>query len=178
MPEFIIGEGSAGGLVAFSDRCMIIKKGALTGLMSGSLGGGRVATFIYAEVTGIEYNSGWVNGVLEILTPSYQGSANKDFWRGTNRSRNADSNDPWTLSNTLPLTKSLYEQARPKIDRMRQLIAEITHPPAIAATPNPAPATATDLPDQLARLADLHKNGALDDEEFRQAKQTLIANNS
>jgi hypothetical protein len=55
MPEFIIGEGPAGGLVAFADRCMIIKKGVLTGLMSGSVGGGRVATFMYADITGIEY---------------------------------------------------------------------------------------------------------------------------
>lgn len=177
-PAFIVGEGMAGGLVAFSDRCMIIKKGALAGLMSGSVGGGRTATFMYADVTGIEYNSGWVNGVLEILTPSYQGSANKDFWRGSGKGRNADSNDPWTLSNTLPLTKSLYEQARRKIDRMRQMIADIKHPPAVTAAPITAPAPAADLPEQLARLAALHDSGVLDDDEFRQAKQALITKNS
>lgn len=46
-------------------------------------------TFMFHDVTGIEYNSGMHTGVLEVLTPSYQGSANKDFWRGKNRSRNA-----------------------------------------------------------------------------------------
>lgn len=171
-PEFIVGEGAAGGLVAFRDRCMIVKKGALTGLMTGSTGGGRVATFMYSDITGIEYNSGWVNGVLEILTPSYQGSANKDFWRGATKARNADSNDPWTLSNTLPLSKPLYEQARPQIDRMRQLIAEIKHPSPAAVTNG---ASGPDLTEQLTRLTELHRTGALDAEEFRQAKQALIS---
>jgi hypothetical protein len=86
-PLFIVAEGQAGGLVAFEDRCMIIKKGALTGWMAGSVGGGRVTTFMYTDITGLEYNSGWINGVLEILTPSYQGTANKDFWRGSSKGR-------------------------------------------------------------------------------------------
>jgi hypothetical protein len=174
-PEFIVGEGQAGGLVAFADRCMIIKKGALTGFMAGSVGGGRVATFMYSEITGIEYNSGWINGVLEILTPSYQGSSNKDFWRGTKKGRNADSNDPWTLSNTLPLTKPTYEKARTKIDHMRQMVAiakrPIVHAPATEAF-------ATDLSTELGKLAELHKSAVLDDEEFRQAKQALITKRS
>jgi hypothetical protein len=47
--------------------------------MTGSLGGGRITTFHYTEITGIEYNAGMMMGVLEILTPSYQGSGNKDY---------------------------------------------------------------------------------------------------
>ena len=113
VPWFVIGVGSGGVFVAFDDRCMIIKVGALTSLMAGSLGGGRITTFPYSEITGVEYNGGWVNGVLEILTPSYLGTANKDYWRGATKSRNADSNDPWTLSNTLPMAKAVYQQALP-----------------------------------------------------------------
>jgi len=172
-PLFILAEGQAGGLVAFDDRCMIIKKGALTGFMAGSVGGGRVATFMYSEITGIEYNSGWVTGVLEILTPSYQGSANKDFRRGTTKGRNNDSNDPWTLSNTLPLTKSTYEQARSKLDTMRKLIAEAKRPQLMSA-PVAQAATAS-LAEQIQALAELHKTGVLDDDEFKSAKARLLS---
>ena len=173
-PEFIVGEGSAGGLVAFSDRCMIIKKGALAGLMAGSVGGGRVATFMYSEITGLEYNSGWVNGVLEVLTPSYQGSANKDFWRGTFQARNADANDPWTLSNTLPLSKATYEMARPQLDHLRHLIADAKRPIIQA----PAAPSNTNLSTEITRLAELHTSGVLDADEFRQAKQALLRRNA
>ena len=173
-PEFILGEGSAGGLVAFSDRCMIIKKGALAGFMAGSVGGGRVATFMYSEITGLEYNSGWVSGVLEVLTPSYQGSANKDFWRGTFEARNADANDPWTLSNTLPLSKATYEMARPQLDHLRHLIADAKRP--IIQTPAAPPNS--DLSTEITRLAELHSSGVLDDDEFRQAKQALLRRNA
>jgi Domain of unknown function (DUF4429) len=172
-PLFILAEAQAGGLVAFEDRCMIIKKGALTGLMAGSVGGGRVATFMYTDITGVEYNSGWINGVLEILTPSYQGTVNKDFWRGTTKGRNKDSNDPWTLSNTLPLTKPTYEQARSKLDMMRRLIGEAKRPGQASSSPA-APATAS-LADEIQALAELHRTGVLDDDEFRSAKAKLLS---
>lgn len=170
-PRFIVAEGQAGALAAFDDRCMIVKKGALTSLMAGSLGGGRVTTFMYGEITGIEYNSGFVNGVLEILTASYQGSANKDFWRGTHRSRNANANDPWTLSNCLPLSKPLYEQARDRIDELKRLIADAKRPVVNVAAPAPSQGN---LATQIAELAELHRSGALDDAEFAQAKRTLL----
>jgi hypothetical protein len=172
-PLFIVAEGQAGGLVAFEDRCMIIKKGALTGWMAGSVGGGRVTTFMYTDITGLEYNSGWINGVLEILTPSYQGTANKDFWRGSSKGRNKDSNDPWTLSNTLPLTKPTYEQARSKLDMMRELIAEAKRPNQ--ASTAPAQPAASSLADEIQALAELHRNGVLDDDEFKSAKAKLLS---
>lgn len=172
-PLFILAEGQAGGLVAFEDRCMIIKKGAMTGFMAGSVGGGRVATFMYADITGIEYNSGWVTGVLEILTASYQGTGNKDYWRGTGKGRNADSNDPWTLSNTLPLGKPTYEQARSKLDMMRQLIAEAKRPQQVTAPPTQP--IAASLADEIQALAALHQSGVLDDEEFKSAKARLLS---
>jgi hypothetical protein len=78
-----------GALIVFEDRCMIVKGGFWGGLMAGSFGGERAGTFYFTQITGIEYNSGMITGVLEILTASYQGSANKDYWRGSTKSRNA-----------------------------------------------------------------------------------------
>lgn len=171
LPEFVAGEPyqGAGALAAFSNRCLIIKKGALTGLMAGSVGGGRVTTFMYSDITGIEYNAGWITGVLEVLTPSYQGSTNKDFWRGTFSGRNKNADDPFTLSNTLPWGKSFYEHVRPKIEWMKHQVAEMKRP-AVHAQPTPSPGQ-PDLAGEIAKLAHLHEQGALDDDEFRRANR-------
>lgn len=160
-----------GALLVFENRCMIVKGGFWGGLMAGSLGGERAATFYFTQITGIEYNSGLMSGVLEILTPSYQGSANKDFWRGTTKSRNADSNDPWTLSNTLPLSKDGYKSAMALIDELKRMIAEAQRP-VVAAPVQAAPAL--NLADEIAKLSDLHEKGLLTEAEFAAAKAKLL----
>ena len=157
-----------GALLVFEDRCMIVKGGFVGGFMAGSLGGERAGTFYFSQITGIEYNSGLINGVLEILTPSYQGTANKDFWRGSTKSRNADRNDPWTLSNCLPLTKDGYNSARGMIDELKKKIAESQAPRA------PQVIASASISDELGKLAVLHSQGALSDEEFQAAKSKLL----
>jgi hypothetical protein len=148
---------------------MIVKGGFWGGLMAGSLGGERAATFYLTQITGIEYNSGMLTGVLEVLTPSYQGTTNKDYWRGTNQSRNANSNDPWTLSNTLPLSKDGYRSAREMIDELKQMIAAAQRPAGVMQ------AAVQDLTGELSKLAALRDSGILTDEEFSAAKAKLLS---
>lgn len=195
-PWFILtSSGGAGTLVAFEDRAVIIKTGGLTGFMAGSLGGERSASFHFSDITGIEYNSGFVTGVLEVLTASYNGTANRDYWRGTAQSRNADSNDPWTLSNCLPLSKAEYTEYLPLLTELKARIsaskkvivrieaaevAAIPAAPAIpAAVPSAPPASAitdfADLAEQLHTFAALRDSGVLTEEEFLQIKTRLIA---
>ena len=141
--------------------------------MAGSLGGERVATFHFCDITGIEYNSGLINGVLEILTPSYIGTANRDFWRGSNRSRNADSNDPWTLSNCLPLNKSDYNAALSELSQLRSRVSkskEVVVNVAAAASPSQS-----GLADEIQRLAELRDAGVLTENEFAEAKRRVLA---
>lgn len=175
--------GGAGVLAAFDDRLVIIKTGAATSFMAGSLGGERAAIFHYVDITGLEYNSGFITGVLEILTASYNGSANKDYWRGKTQSRNADSNDPWTLSNTLPLTKVEYTVFQHEIQELKTRISRAKQPPPPAeitvTMPEPAPAATPpaaggELLERLERLTALHTAGALTDEEFTAAKARLL----
>ena len=147
---------------------MIVKGGFIGGFMAGSLGGERASTFYFSQISGIEYNSGLINGVLEILTPSYQGTANKDFWRGTTKSRNADSNDPWTLSNCLPLTKDGYNSARDMIDELKRMIANF------GRSSQNHQSSSVDLASEIAKLSDLHEKGVLSDAEFAQAKTRLL----
>lgn len=170
----LTSSGGAGVLAAWEDRLAIIKTGGLTSMMAGSLGGERSAVFHYVDITGVEYNSGFVKGVLEVLTPSYSGGAQKDFWRGSNASRNADSNDPWTLSNTLPLTKAEYNAARDEMQTLRSRIAEAKRP-TVQVSPLVAPTSVgTGLADEVKKLADLRDAGILTEEEFDAAKRRLI----
>lgn len=181
LPWFIINAGSGGRLVAFEDRLLISKTGGMTSFMAGSLGGGRETTFPYAEITNIEYNGGFVNGVLEVLTPSYQGSGNHVFWRSTNKSRTQASDDPYTLSNCLPLGKPTYREAQPTLNELQQRIMEYKRPQVVvherpASTPvSEANTAGVGLADELERLADMHLRGLLDDDEFKAAKAAAIA---
>ena len=47
-PWLVLG-GTAGVLAAFSNQLVIVKAGAMTGLMAGTLGGHRVTSFSYTE---------------------------------------------------------------------------------------------------------------------------------
>ncbi|MCJ0907054.1 SHOCT domain-containing protein [Rhodococcus sp. ARC_M6] len=182
VPWFILNNGSAGFLAAFEDRLIIAKVGGMAGFMTGALGGGRVTSFPYTDITNIEYNSGMVNGVLEILTPSYQGTANHDYWRSSNKSRNRATDDPWTLSNCLPLQKMLHSQALPRINELQRKIADAKRPQVIVHhAPQPAPAVAPlagGLAEELQQIANLHSQGLLDAEEFAAAKRATIAKHS
>ena len=170
-PLFIISTvGSmAGAIVALQNRCILIKSGVLAGFMAGSLGGARVASFYYQDITGIEYNSGMLSGVVEILTPSYEGGKNKDYWRGTMKSRNSDSNDPWTLSNTLPMAKPDYAQAKSQFDKLRSLIGENK------SSSNVTQIIQSDsVADEIEKLSSLLERKLIDEEEFREAKKKLL----
>ncbi|WP_143542991.1 SHOCT domain-containing protein [Rhodococcus sp. NCIMB 12038] len=179
-PWFVITTGANGLLAAFEDRLIIAKTGVIAGYMAGALGGGRVTTFPYSQITNIEFNSGWMNGVLEVLTPSYQGSGNHDYWRGSNRGRNSASDDPRTLSNCLPLLKSTYTAALPRLNELHQKIIE-SHQTQVTVEhvqPSAAPASTGGLVDEIERLAALRAQGLLDDAEFTAAKQAAIARHS
>lgn len=169
-PLFIISASagdSAGSLVAMSDRCLLIKSGLMGSFMADTFGGARVASFYYRDITGIEYNSGFSNGVLEILTASYQGTTNKDYWKIG--SRNEDANDPWTLSNTLPLGKTHYESAQELMDKLRKLISGSKNGASTAQTSQPG-----SMADEIKKLAKLLKDGLIDESEYKDAKKRLL----
>lgn len=167
-------DSTDGSLIVFKDRCVISKSGIIGGFMAGSLGGSRDATFYFRDITGIEYNSGMLTGVLEILTASYQGSENKDYWTGIlNGNKNKAGNDPRTLSNTLPLVKSDYVSAKPLIDQLRTMIQDAKETKIIVNTA--APAAAVSAADELGKLAELMDKGLITLEEFQAAKKRLLS---
>jgi hypothetical protein len=165
-------DSTDGSLIVFKDRCVISKSGIIGGFMSGSLGGSRDATFYFRDITGIEYNSGMLTGVLEILTASYQGSENKDYWTGFLKAdKNKSGNDPRAMSNTLPLIKSDYLSAKPLIDQLRTMIQDSKETKIVVNNTSPAVSAA----DELGKLAELMDKGLITLEEFQAAKKRLLS---
>lgn len=179
LPWFVLNAGGGRGmLAAFEDRLIIAKVGGMTSFMAGSFGGGRVTTFPYSDITNIEFNSGLLQGVLEVLTPSYQGTGNHDYWRSSNKGRNKAADDPWTLSNCLPMDKSQYKTALPKINELQRKISEAKRPNVVVQQHSaPAPA-ASGLAEELKGLGELYQQGILDQTEFAAAKSAAIARHS
>jgi Short C-terminal domain len=136
----------------------------LTSFMASATGGGRTGHFAFVDIVSVEYNSGWVSGVLEIHTAAHNAAQSGGYWR-MSKSKD-DSRSPWELPNVLPLNKGEYEKARPYIERMREMIA---------AAKRPSSATSVDIASQIERLAQLKASGALSEDEFESAKRRLIA---
>ena len=176
LPAMIITgsyDSTEGSLIVFADRCVISKSGIIAGFMAGSLGGAREATFFFPDITGIEYNSGLLFGVLEILTASYSGGATKDFWSGiTNSNRNKSQNDPRTSSNTLPLPKDDYLGAKELIEDLRSMIAS-SKMTKVVIEGNSQPSS-IGIADELEKLSRLRDSGVLSNEEFAASKAKLL----
>lgn len=180
-PWFILTSVTAGCMACFEDRLMIVKAGNMQGYMSGTLFGGRSTTFYYSDINAIEFNKQPFGSVLEILTASYDGGPNHDFWRGTFQSRNSNSGDPYTLNNTLPINNITYNNARAEMSELRKRISAAKQTTVNVTLPAPPPAPAQiappneDLVAKLAKLGELRDAGVLSDEEFAAAKARLLS---
>lgn len=144
-------------LIALEDRLLIVK----SGFMAGALGGARTVTFHYQDITAIEMVTGVLTGVIEIGTPSYKLSTERDWW-STHPDR-----DPAKANNCLPIFKEAVKQYQPYVERLRQLIRAAKAPAVQAAPP-------AGLTTELEKLASLHESGVLTDEEYSRAKERLL----
>jgi hypothetical protein len=152
--------GWSQAIVALDDRLLLIKPG----LVAGATFGGRVTSFYYRDITGIEVNAGLLYGVIEINTSSYQGTTQKDFWSIGDRDKN-----PFKVTNALPIMKFGLKHYRPYIDRLRQMIRTAKQGEVM-----PPPQSSGSLSSELEKLASLRASGILTDEEFQQAKRRLL----
>ncbi len=162
--EFCLLSGDVGGwnqaIVALSDRLLVIKPG----FMAGATFGTRATSFYYRDINGIEVNTGLINGVIEINTPSYQGTAQKDFWNIKDENK-----DPYKVTNCLPISKLNLKDYKPYIDRLRESIRE-----AKKGQATPPQQSSVSLSSELEKLASLRDSGILTKEEFQQAKMKLL----
>jgi hypothetical protein len=152
--------GWSQAIVALNDRLLVIKPG----MAAGTTFGARVTSFYYRDITGIEVNTGLMQGVIEINTPSYQGTAQRDFWS------TGQNNNPFYVTNCLPIGKRDLKDYKPYIDRLRTMIRDAKQE---RVSPRPAQDSST-LVAELEKLAALRTSGVLSEDEFQQAKKRLL----
>ncbi|WP_207843009.1 SHOCT domain-containing protein [Williamsia soli] len=155
-PWLIIHSGGSGFLAAFEDRLLVSTDIAST------QGGVRTTTvFSFVSIKTIEYIPGDVNDVIAVLT-----------W---GRRDDAD------LSNRLEMPKKLRDGALQNLHELRRRVSNLDGPPvSMWKPPLPprvvaAPPPGSGLVTELQKLADLHAQGLIDDDEFKEAKRAVIA---
>jgi hypothetical protein len=113
---FVVGARDGGAFAAFDDHCVIVKPGGPT-----TFPGRKINTFRYADIAGIEYKAGSVEGALEVLMAEDKNHANKDRWT-------PGAHSPRTSPNALPLDADTYRDALPLLNGVRERIANAQRP--------------------------------------------------
>jgi len=155
----IVGEHDQ-SLIALNKRLLIIKPG----FMANASFGAKVASFFYKDITGIEVNVGLAVGVIEILTPSYEGTRERS-WIGANLGQ---TNNVFVVSNCIPISKKDLNMFKPYIDKLRKLVEDAKHPQTETANKG------NDIASQLESIAKLYKEGILTEEEYLKAKKKIL----
>jgi hypothetical protein len=165
-PLFIIMAGSFGdeAIVALPTSCLVIKRGIMTGAF---VGGQRVTSFFYSDITTIEYNGGLMQGRVNILTSSFAGKndADQDIGLLSNITSGAR-----FQPNSIEMDKTAYKNARKYFDALNELIAKSKSPAGLIVEAK----SKSSIADEIGKLADLHQKGLIDDAEFKELKAKLI----
>jgi hypothetical protein len=113
---FVIGASDRNAFAAFDDHCVIVKASG-----TANFPGRKVITFRYADIAGIEYNSGSAGGALEVLMAKDKNRANKDRWI-------PGAHNPRISPNALPLDADTYRAALPRLNEVRERIVNAQRP--------------------------------------------------
>src|SRR5829696_149297 len=148
-------------IVALTDRLLMAKPGSIAGTAFEP----RVISFYYRDITSIEVNTGLINGVIEINTPSFHGNGQKGLWNFKNEDK-----DPYKVTNCLPISKKCLKEYKPYIDMLRAM-ERAAKQERVASSP---PRSKSSLYSELENPASLRASGLLTDEEFLRAKQRLL----
>jgi hypothetical protein len=161
----LVGQSSQ-TLVALDERLIIVKPG----YMAGASFGAKATSFSYRDISAIEVNTTMMSGVIEVIAAGYDGRKPTRYW-------SSDKNqDPFKLSNCLPIAKKAASAWQEHLDVIRRKIAESKQSAALVSPSTPS--ASNDLVASLERLGALRSSGVLSEEEFQAAKSRLIAGNA
>lgn len=160
--RFVLQNGNGWAVVALADRVVI----ARFGMAAGSTFGGRLSQFRYEDILNVNQNTALVSAVIELHTPAHQGNAVGDFWSGFGSS--GTSKSPFEADNAFPCSKANLKEWGPYLEELSGYIRQARTPARSSSVPNDG------IGDQLTKVADLHTQGLLSDDEFRAAKAKLL----
>ncbi|MFB8000003.1 hypothetical protein ACFC4G_45440 [Streptomyces sp. NPDC056002] len=170
-PWFVINTG-AGVLAAFEDRCLIttLDTDSLAGIVAAAQGNVRALCLPYSAIEAVEIRPRWniFNTVYEVefLTVGRAGGLS------------AHAGPFARAENTLLFKgRDFFEECEPLISKIRQRLGVTRVVPVgdqgrtAAASQSPG---SSDIASQLYALTELHRTGALTDDEFAVAKARLL----
>jgi len=163
-PLFLIVAGSDEAIVALPKSCLVLKRGIMTGAI---IGGQRVTSFFYSDITTIEYNGGLMQGRVNILTSSFAGKSDIDTDLGLLSDITSGAR---FQPNSIEMDKTAYKNARKFFDALDELIAKSKSPAGLIVEAK----SNSSIADEIGKLADLHQKGLIDDKEFKELKAKLI----
>jgi hypothetical protein len=160
--EVMLGHviGNFGQTVIATDHKVMVVK---TGLMAGQTFGGKVTTFDYRNIAGVEVKEGWSQGEFVLINPAMQAAPGH-----RNRDRVKVNESP----NGVVFPSGNAEHFEAFAAKLRERVGA-SFGGVTVATP---PASTTDsIPEQIKQLAALHAAGVLTDDEFSAKKAELLA---
>jgi hypothetical protein len=155
----VIIRGDMESAMAVTDRRIFIFK---KGYFSGVAGGEKLGSWELRNLTGIQFETGVITGVLALQGAGIE--AGEVSTSGGIDARKA--------AHTLYLNRSNFDEAREGVPVLRQLMTDAHHMPASTAA---ASGSAKSPAEQLRELADLRDSGLVTPEEFEEKRRELVA---
>jgi hypothetical protein len=109
--HYLIQGGGSQAILGLEDRLLVVK----SGWQAGTTFGGRVTSFYYVDITGIEAHFGFHFGVLEVNSSSVRGSDVIEFWNFSGK----PDKDPFKVPNCIPISKKLLRKQADQLEGIR-----------------------------------------------------------
>lgn len=156
--------GSSSQVIVITDRRLIVVK---VGVVAGSTGGGRVTSFDFKDVTGLQVQLGVLMGSLSVQSPGYGATQTGDYWSNRNQK------NVLQLPNVIVWSKPDDKKFAAELAYAHQRIATAQTPRTGEPQQEEHPPTPS-LAAELQQLADLYAAGVLSESEFEAAKTQAI----
>lgn len=149
------GAALGGDYLLVTDRKVVIIKTGVGTLATGALGL-KTKTYAFEFISSVDVSRGLIFGEMEIVSSGMVEKSSGGFFAGASRD-------------------SVVQFENKYFDEVQQLAATIRQMAHVARQRLHSGQKAESLPDQLAKLSELHRSGVLSVHEFSEAKKRLLS---
>jgi len=154
--EIIIDEDGNDKYVAVTENFVYI---VTMGLMTGSLGGGKIKAHAIDSISAVDVSTGLIYGKFELTIPGQLGDTSS--W-------NSGIFSDIMGEGVILFNKSKLDTFEKIAQKIRELKVKKKENPVIMNAPS------LDIPEQIKKLAELKNAGILTEEEFQKKKDELL----